>query len=42
MLFGMLFYDILFAHVEGAFETRYQSEPLDLRSDAFAIGEQVS
>lgn len=40
MLFGMLFFDILFAPVEGAFETRYQSEPLDLRSDAFFIGWQ--
>lgn len=42
MIFGMLFYDILFQHVDGAFETPYQAEPLDLRSDAFSIGEFIS
>ncbi|KAI0636683.1 hypothetical protein C8Q77DRAFT_1247200 [Trametes polyzona] len=34
-LFGLLFWDILFAAVPGAFETRYQSAPLDLAEDTF-------
>lgn len=34
-LFGLLFWDILFAPVPGAFETPYQSAPLDLVHDSF-------
>ncbi|CCO26406.1 Fanconi-associated nuclease 1 homolog [Rhizoctonia solani AG-1 IB] len=34
-LFGLLFWDILFAPVLGAFETPYQSAPLDLAHDSF-------
>jgi len=35
-IWGLLMWDILFAPIDGAFETAYQSEPLDLRTDAFA------
>ncbi|CEP13314.1 hypothetical protein [Parasitella parasitica] len=31
----LLFWDIIFASIPGVFETPYQSEPLDLRTDAF-------
>lgn len=34
-LFGLLFWDILFADVPGAFETPYQSAPLDIAEDCF-------
>lgn len=34
-LFGLIFWDILFAPVPGAFETPYQSAPLDLVHDSF-------
>ncbi|KAG8746873.1 hypothetical protein FRC10_003395 [Ceratobasidium sp. 414] len=34
-LFGLLFWDILFAPIPGAFETPYQSAPLDLFHDSF-------
>ncbi|KAF8948933.1 hypothetical protein BGZ47_001142 [Haplosporangium gracile] len=34
-LFGLLFWDILFSSQPGVFETLYQTEPLDLRTDAF-------
>ncbi|KAF8742832.1 hypothetical protein RHS02_02904, partial [Rhizoctonia solani] len=34
-LFGFLFWDILFAPIPGAFETPYQSAPLDLVHDSF-------
>ncbi|KAH7343716.1 hypothetical protein B0J17DRAFT_643633 [Rhizoctonia solani] len=34
-LFGLLFWDILFAPTPGAFETPYQSAPLDLAHDSF-------
>ncbi|CAD6985897.1 unnamed protein product [Tilletia controversa] len=37
MLFVLAMWDVIYMPVEGAFETRYQSEPLDMRSDAFAI-----
>ncbi|KAE8266727.1 hypothetical protein A4X09_0g5622 [Tilletia walkeri] len=36
-LFVLAMWDVIYMSVEGAFETRYQSEPLDMRSDAFAI-----
>ncbi|SGY40154.1 BQ5605_C003g02330 [Microbotryum silenes-dioicae] len=36
-IFTLCFWDIIFADVNGAFETEYQSAPLDLRSDAFSI-----
>lgn len=31
----LLFWDIIFASIPGVFETPYQNEPLDLRTDAF-------
>jgi Fanconi-associated nuclease 1 len=34
-LFGLLFWDILFADIPGAFETEYQSAPLDIAEDCF-------
>jgi Fanconi-associated nuclease 1 len=34
-IFGLLFWDIIFASVPGAFETPYQSAPLDIADDAF-------
>ncbi|KAH9945856.1 uncharacterized protein BXZ73DRAFT_86110 [Epithele typhae] len=34
-LFGLLFWDVLFAPVAGAFETLYQAAPLDLPEDTF-------
>ncbi|KAF9281902.1 hypothetical protein BGZ68_006327 [Mortierella alpina] len=39
-LFGLLFWDILFYPQPGVFETLYQTEPLDLRTDAFFIQRQ--
>ncbi|ORY06734.1 hypothetical protein K493DRAFT_295873 [Basidiobolus meristosporus CBS 931.73] len=39
-LFSMLFWDILFASKPGVFDTEYQTEPLDLHSDAFYVGRQ--
>ena len=30
-----MFWDVIFASIPGVFETPYQSEPLDLRTDAF-------
>lgn len=41
MLFGLLFYDILFAYVPNVFQTAYQTCPLDLHTDAF-YGARVS
>jgi Fanconi-associated nuclease 1 len=35
MLFGLLFWDIIFASVPGAFETAYQTAPLDIAEDSF-------
>ena len=34
-LYGLLFWDVLFADIPGAFETRYQSAPLDIAEDTF-------
>ena len=34
-LFGLLFYDVLFAYVPNVFQTAYQTCPLDLHTDAF-------
>ena len=34
-LFGLLFWDVIFAEVLGAFETPYQTAPLDLFYDSF-------
>lgn len=34
-LFSLLFWDILFAPIPGAFETPYQTAPLDLWEDSF-------
>ncbi|KAI0053972.1 hypothetical protein FA95DRAFT_1551753 [Auriscalpium vulgare] len=39
-LFGLLFWDIIFAPVAGAFETPYQSAPLDLCEDSFYLARQ--
>ncbi|KAK3832787.1 MAG: hypothetical protein J3R72DRAFT_453898 [Linnemannia gamsii] len=39
-LFGLLFWDILFSPQPGVFETLYQTEPLDLRTDAFFLQRQ--
>ncbi|GAA5968795.1 hypothetical protein JCM3765_001268 [Sporobolomyces pararoseus] len=36
-IFALVFWDIIFAPVDGVFETAYQSAPLDLATDAFAI-----
>lgn len=33
----MLFWDVIFAPIDGVFETAYQAGPLDLSTDAFAI-----
>ncbi|KAM0754067.1 hypothetical protein T439DRAFT_322953 [Meredithblackwellia eburnea MCA 4105] len=37
MIFALCFWDILFADVDGVFETSYQAAPLDLATDAFAL-----
>jgi fanconi-associated nuclease 1 len=34
-IFGLLFWDIIFAPIPGAFETPYQSAPLDIGEDSF-------
>jgi Fanconi-associated nuclease 1 len=34
-LFGLLFWDIIFAPISGAFETSYQTAPLDIFEDTF-------
>ena len=34
-LFGLLFWDVIFAPVRGAFETKFQSAPLDIVDDSF-------
>ena len=34
-LFGLLFWDIIFAPIPGAFETPYQTAPLDIFEDTF-------
>ncbi|OSD08560.1 hypothetical protein PYCCODRAFT_1429618 [Trametes coccinea BRFM310] len=39
-LFGLLFWDVLFAPIPGAFETRYQAAPLDLAEDTFYYARQ--
>jgi Fanconi-associated nuclease 1 len=35
MIFALLFWDIIFADVPGAFETPYQTAPLDLAEETF-------
>ncbi|KAI0780638.1 hypothetical protein BD413DRAFT_619127 [Trametes elegans] len=40
-LFGLLFWDVLFAPVPGAFETPYQAAPLDLAEDTFYYARQA-
>ncbi|GAA5867550.1 hypothetical protein JCM8547_001216 [Rhodosporidiobolus lusitaniae] len=37
MIFALVFWDIIFSPVDGVFETPYQSAPLDLATDAFAV-----
>lgn len=39
-LFGLLFWDVIFAPVPGAFETPFQSAPLDIAEDTFYIARQ--
>lgn len=34
-LFGILFWDIIFLSIPGAFETPFQTAPLDIAEDAF-------
>jgi Fanconi-associated nuclease 1 len=36
-LFGLLFWDVIFAKIPGAFETQCQLAPLDLGEDTFAL-----
>ncbi|GAA5816836.1 hypothetical protein MFLAVUS_010370 [Mucor flavus] len=38
MIAILLFWDVIFAPIPGVFETQYQTEPLDLRTDAFYEG----
>ena len=40
-IFGLLFWDVFFADVPGVFETPYQSAPLDLGEDTFALGAPI-
>ncbi|KAM5532088.1 hypothetical protein V8D89_014252 [Ganoderma adspersum] len=39
-LFGLLFWDVIFAPIPGAFETPFQSAPLDLVEDTFFYSRQ--
>ncbi|KAH9928150.1 VRR-NUC domain-containing protein [Fomitopsis serialis] len=39
-LFGLLFWDIVFADIPGAFETLYQHAPLDIAEDTFYYARQ--
>ncbi|KDQ61078.1 hypothetical protein JAAARDRAFT_571662 [Jaapia argillacea MUCL 33604] len=39
-IFGLLFWDIIFADVPGAFETPYQTAPLDIAEDSFYLARQ--
>ncbi|KAJ6631580.1 VRR-NUC domain-containing protein [Mycena sp. CBHHK59/15] len=39
-LFGLLFWDIIFANVPGAFETPWQTGPLDIAEDSFYYARQ--
>ncbi|KAF7351105.1 Fanconi-associated nuclease [Mycena sanguinolenta] len=39
-LFGLLFWDIIFAEVPGAFETPWQTGPLDIGEDSFYYARQ--
>ncbi|GJE96430.1 VRR-NUC domain-containing protein [Phanerochaete sordida] len=40
-LFGLLFWDIIFAPVPGAFETRYQMAPLDIAEESFYLARRA-
>lgn len=40
MIFGTLFWDIIFAPIPGAFETPYQAAPLDIAEDSFFYSRQ--
>ena len=39
-LFGLLFWDIIFAPIPGAFETPYQAAPLDMFEDTFYLSRE--
>lgn len=41
MLFGLLFWDVIFASIPGAFETPYQTAPLDIAEDSFYHARKV-
>jgi len=40
MMFSLVFWDVIFAPVPGAFETSFQTAPLDMATDAFRIVRQ--
>ncbi|EMD38241.1 hypothetical protein CERSUDRAFT_93772 [Gelatoporia subvermispora B] len=40
-LFGILFWDIIFASIPGAFETPFQTAPLDIAEDTFYYSRQA-
>lgn len=40
LIFGLLFWDIIFAPIPGAFETPYQAAPLDIAEDSFFYSRQ--
>ncbi|KNZ45352.1 hypothetical protein VP01_820g1 [Puccinia sorghi] len=39
--FCLVFWDVIFAPVPGAFETSFQTAPLDMATDAFRIGKWI-
>ena len=39
-LFGLLFWEVIFADIPGAFETPFQAAPLDLAEDTFYYSRQ--
>jgi fanconi-associated nuclease 1 len=39
-IFGLLFWDIIFAPIAGAFETRFQLAPLDIAHETFYSSRQ--
>ncbi|KAI6166832.1 hypothetical protein EDD17DRAFT_1752182 [Pisolithus thermaeus] len=40
LIFGLLFWDIIFAPIPGVFETPYQAAPLDIAEDSFFYSRQ--
>ena len=37
-IFTLCMWSVIFAPIDGVFETPYQSSPLDLQTDSFSIG----